>query len=191
MIWLKAVRDFIEYLMYMQTSIYTSPHQISMGIPANIPIPISCTQSQLHNSTATLELSNDFWQEFLCKLLQLLIIIVILLLTLVTLLLARVSTVLLLPPLLIATILLLTAMLLLPTMLVIGRHCCGSTLKIDIHPAFIRFGGILQSQFSTNLLDSRFDLLDVVGGMVSFPHNPVNIVRLPPMIVISCTYTCK
>jgi hypothetical protein len=52
--------------------------------------------------------------------------------------------------------------------MVLSRWVRGSALEIDIDPALVLLGGILQSQFSAHLLDARFDLLDVIAGVVAF-----------------------
>lgn len=48
------------------------------------------------------------------------------------------------------------------------RHLRGSALQVDVHPARVGFGGVLQSELSTDLFDAGFDLLDVVRGVVAF-----------------------
>lgn len=51
------------------------------------------------------------------------------------------------------------------------RHLRWSALKIDVYPARIVLGGILQSELATDLLDAGFELLDMVGRVVSFAHD--------------------
>ena len=70
---------------------------------------------------------------------------------------------------------LLAAMMLLTTTAVTihGRHNGRSSLEINIHPSFVLFGSVLETQFLAYLLDSGFDFLDVVHGVVSLAHNPI------------------
>lgn len=46
-----------------------------------------------------------------------------------------------------------------------------STREVDVHPALIVFGMILQPQFATHLLNARLDLLNVVGAVVTLPYD--------------------
>lgn len=55
-----------------------------------------------------------------------------------------------------------------------GRHLRRAPGQIHIDPARVLLGGILQPQLATDLFDSRLDLLDVVGGVVSLSHNPAS-----------------
>ena len=53
------------------------------------------------------------------------------------------------------------------------RHLRGSALEVDVYPASIGFCRVLQTEFSTYLLDAWFDLLDVVRGVVPFADDAV------------------
>lgn len=57
--------------------------------------------------------------------------------------------------------------------IMLRRHDSRAALQIDVDAAGILFGRVLQTEFLTYLLDSRFDLLDVVYGVVPFPYDPV------------------
>lgn len=50
-----------------------------------------------------------------------------------------------------------------------GRPAC----KIDVNAASVWLGGELEAQFATDLLDARFDFLDVVRGVVAFTYDAV------------------
>lgn len=46
-------------------------------------------------------------------------------------------------------------------------HFGRSTGKIHVDPARVFFGGILETEFMADLLDTGFEFLDVVYGVVS------------------------
>ena len=76
---------------------------------------------------------------------------------------------------LLAMLLLPTVILLVPVILMIAvialreslRHMCGAALEVDVHPASVLLGGVLQPEFPTYLRYPWLDLLDVVGRVVS------------------------
>lgn len=76
------------------------------------------------------------------------------------------STMVLLLP---SMMLLLPAVMLLTTARVSRRRWIRrtSTLEIDVDSTFVCFGIVLESEFLTDLFDARFDLLDVVYGVVA------------------------
>jgi hypothetical protein len=47
------------------------------------------------------------------------------------------------------------------------RHDSLSTSQVDINSTSVFLGGILQPEFTADLLDARLDLLHVVGGVVA------------------------
>lgn len=52
-------------------------------------------------------------------------------------------------------------------------HIGWPARKIDINAASVGLGGELEAQFAADLLDARFDFLDVVRGVVSFTYDAV------------------
>lgn len=48
--------------------------------------------------------------------------------------------------------------------------------ELDVHPALVRFGVVLQSQFLTDLFDFRFDLLHMTRAVVSLAYDDVKVV---------------
>lgn len=50
-------------------------------------------------------------------------------------------------------------------------HICRATSKIDVDPTSVLFGGVLQPELPTDLLDTGLEFLDAVHGMVPFPNN--------------------
>lgn len=54
-----------------------------------------------------------------------------------------------------------------------------SASEVDIHPALVGLGGIIETQLATDLLDPGFDLLDMAGAVVA-PANDDVQVRLTP-----------
>ena len=72
-----------------------------------------------------------------------------------------------------AVVLMLGLMLLL---VIVRRHILRmSSLQVDIHAPFIVLGAVLQTQFLTNLLDARLDLLDVIGAVIALADNDVEV----------------
>jgi hypothetical protein len=55
------------------------------------------------------------------------------------------------------------------------RHCRWPALEVDVHPSFVLFCRILQTQFLAYLFNSRLDFLDVVYGVISFADNTRNL----------------
>lgn len=53
-----------------------------------------------------------------------------------------------------------------------GRHDRLATGEVNVDPASVILGGILQTELPADLLDTRLDLLHMVRGMVSLPHDP-------------------
>lgn len=53
-----------------------------------------------------------------------------------------------------------------------GRHVGRAAGEIDIYPSRILFSGILKAKISADLFNARFNLLNVVHGMVSFADDP-------------------
>ena len=51
------------------------------------------------------------------------------------------------------------------------RYHCGSALEIDVHASCVLLGHVLQPEFLAHLLDTGFDLLDVVDGVVSLAND--------------------
>ena len=54
------------------------------------------------------------------------------------------------------------------------RHLRRASGQVDIYPAGILLGCILETQFLADLLDAGFDPLNMVRRMVSLSHNPAN-----------------
>ena len=129
----------------------------------------SIKQKYLHNVAAALESLEDLWQQLLDNLLHLFILVVTVLLLLAT------AVLWLMGLTLIATMLL--AVMLLATSVIIAsmrRDLVRRTAsQVDVDAASVGFGVVLQAKFLTNLLDARFDLLDVVYGMVTLAHDPI------------------
>ena len=48
------------------------------------------------------------------------------------------------------------------------RHMCRAALEIDVHSTSICLCRILQAKFLTDLLNARFDFLNVIWGMIAF-----------------------
>jgi hypothetical protein len=70
-------------------------------------------------------------------------------------------------------VLLLVLLLRILLLVLIRRHLRRTTCQIDIDPPRVLFRGVLQPQFATDLFDSGFDFLDVVGGVVSLSDDPI------------------
>ena len=47
------------------------------------------------------------------------------------------------------------------------RHDGGTTRQVDVDPAGILFRRVLEVEFLADLLDARFDLLDMARGVVA------------------------
>lgn len=80
----------------------------------------------------------------------------------------------------------------------VRRHHGLATREIDIDPAGVFLGGILQAQLATDLLDTRLDFLDVARGVVTLADDAgYQLVQLPSPKTLNgehgdkSTYTCK
>ena len=78
--------------------------------------------------------------------------------------------------------------------LVLVRRCWGhhslSTSEVHVDPTGIVLGGILEPELLADLLNARFDFLDVVDRVVSLTHDPgemdpVSSIHFP-LIVCPC-----
>jgi hypothetical protein len=54
-------------------------------------------------------------------------------------------------------------------------HDRGPTLEIDVHASGVILGHVLQAEFLTHLLDTGFDLQDVIDGMVPLTNNAMRL----------------
>jgi hypothetical protein len=162
---------------------YTSSIQKTKGIIA-----------VLHNITAA-QLLEQLGQPLTDHLFDLIILVVLVVLVLV--LSAVLLTVVLSGMLLLTTVLLSApslATMLLSTMLltaVLARIAAaailrvlrrrwhlvhGAALKIDVDPALVLLGLVLESQFTADLLDAGFDFLDVVARVISLADDDMKVV---------------
>lgn len=143
------------------------------------------TSLDSHNHTASLlELPQHLGQQLLGQLLQLvgllLLALVLTLLALVPRRLARIATVL---------------------GRMVGRHDSLATSQVHIDTTRIFFSGILQTQLTTHLLDTRLDFLNVIGRVISLADDARSrydvsrsysrIIDDAPRRSLCVTYTCK
>jgi hypothetical protein len=54
-------------------------------------------------------------------------------------------------------------------------HDRGPALEIDVHASGVILGHVLQAEFLTHLLHTGFDLLNVIGGMVSLTNDAMRL----------------
>lgn len=126
--------------------IYKNPQKTPESIPQILEY------IALHDHTARLlQLAHDLGQQSIDNLFDLVLLLrlLVLLLLVMSLLLARVATL---------------------VWCVVGRivgHDSLATSEVNVNTAGVVFGSILQAEFTADLFDARFDLLDMAGGVVS------------------------
>lgn len=142
---------------------------------------ISSTKHTSHNSTAAPDEPEDLRQGLLDLLLHfhlLLTLTAVLILLLLVLLLRRVAS--LLPGIVLwlsahrirRLIMWLSVLLLIVlSWRVVLAGLSIAAGQVDIHPSFVMFGGILESQLLAYLLHARLDLLEVVCAVVSLAYD--------------------
>lgn len=126
---------------------------------------------RLHDDAAAFQLPDDAREKFLHHgfYLGVLVVVIVLLLGL---LLARIAALLML------MLLLIPIMLRVPSAIVVGKlrwHRRSAAGQVDVHAAGVLLGRVLQTQLLADLLDPRFDLLDVVCGVIASADDAVKL----------------
>ena len=63
-------------------------------------------------------------------------------------------------------------------------HVCRTALQVYVNATCVCFCGVLEAEFSAYLLDSRFNLLDVAGGVIALSYNAEALINEMYIVIV-------